>query len=75
MPKVKAKFMCNSTEKHAYGGTTANLTAVHSEKGENADFANATPSGELKINIDKGVPAADFFEPGKSYYLFFEEAK
>ena len=70
--KVKAKFHCNSVEDFEYG-KEAKLTAVHSPTGENADYAKATPSGDLKITIDSETPASDFFKPGKDYYLVFEQ--
>ena len=70
---VKAKFRCNSVTDFG-GQKQAQFTAVYSQTGENADFAQATPSGDLKINIDSGVPASNFFKPGNSYYLTFEEA-
>lgn len=74
MEQVKAKFYCQSVTD--YGGQKqADLYAVYSDSGENADFAKATPSGSLKINIDAGVPSSDFFQPEKSYYLTFEECK
>ena len=72
--KVVAKFRCRSitdfgTQKQAQ------FDAVYSSEGENADFAKATPYGDLKINIDSGVPASDFFKPGEEYYLTFEKAQ
>lgn len=70
---IRAKFRCNSVTDNGYG-KSANLTAIYGDKGENADFAKATPSGTLNINIDKDTPASDFFEPLKDYYLVFEEA-
>lgn len=70
---VKAKFKCNSVTD--FGGVKqAQMSAVYGKEGENADFAHATPYGELKINIDSGVPANSYFQPGKEYYLTFEEA-
>ena len=71
---VKAKFRCNCVTD--YGGQKqATLSAVYSNEGENADFAKATPYGELKINIDSEVPASDFFQPQKYYYLTFDEVQ
>ncbi len=70
---VKAKFVCNSVMDHGYN-KSAKLSTVYSNEGENADFTKATPSGSLEIYIDKDVPASAFFEPGKSYYLTFDEA-
>jgi hypothetical protein len=72
--KVKAKFKCNSVTENEYNKQVS-LTAIYGTEGENADFAKATPWGEHKMNIDKDTPAADFFKPGKSYYLFFEETE
>lgn len=71
---IRAKFHCNSITDNGYG-KSANLTAVYGKEGENADFAKATPSGTLSINIDKETKAADFFVPQKDYYLTFEEAE
>jgi len=74
MKKVRAKFQCNAITDY---GTTkvAQLGAVYGTEGENKDFTDATPSGDLSISIDKGTPACEFFEPGKQYYLDFTAAK
>jgi hypothetical protein len=72
MNQVKAKFRCNFVTDYGWA-KEANLSAVYSSTGENADFNKATPFGELKIRIDKDVAAADFFQPNKEYYLYFEE--
>lgn len=47
------------------------LGAVYSNdpESENRSFANATPSGELSLNIDAGRPAASYFELGGEYYI------
>lgn len=73
MDAVKAKFVCNSVENYQYG-KRAKLSAVYGKEGENYDFAKATPSGQLEIQIDNDVPASTFFEPGQSYYLTFTKA-
>lgn len=70
---VKAKFKCESVLNFE-GGKTAQLRAVYGTEGENADFTKYTPSGNLSINITNEAPANDFFEPGKEYYLTFENA-
>ena len=70
---VRAKFRCQSVTDYGVQ-KEANFSAVYSSQGENADFAKATPYGELKIRIDSEVPASQFFEPQKEYYLVFEEA-
>jgi len=70
---VKAKFICDSVTNFKNTKQAA-LRAVYGKEGENADFAKATPSGDLRINIDSEVPASNFFLPGREYYLTFEEA-
>ena len=72
MIKVKAKFRCASVTDFG-SNKQAQMSAVYGASGENADFAKATPYGELKINIDSEVPASDFFKPGEEYYLTFEK--
>ncbi len=70
--QVKAKFQCNSI---VDCGSALNVSfhAVYSQEGENADYAKATPWGNLNIGIDKGTKASEYFERGKNYYLYFEE--
>lgn len=70
---IRAKFHCNSVTDNGYG-KNASLTAVYGKEGENADFAKATPSGTLQINIDKDTKASEFFVPKEDYYLTFEKA-
>lgn len=72
--KVRAKFFCHAVFKND-DNQTAHLMAVYGNKGENADFTRSTPAGSLSITIDKDVPAAGFFEQGKSYYLDFSQAE
>jgi hypothetical protein len=74
MKTVRAKFNCNSVENFSHG-KTAKLNAVYGNEGENKDFTDSTPSGTLEIGINGDVPAADFFEPGKEYYLDFTLAE
>lgn len=40
---------------------------------EDGSFWDATPSGELKMNVTN-VAAAEQFQPGQSYYLTFDRA-
>lgn len=70
---VKAKFRCNSVQLYEHNKQIA-MTAVYSTTGENADFTKVTPSGQFSMNIDQDAPAADYFTPGKEYYLTFVEA-
>ena len=69
---VKAKFRCSSVTNFEHSKQIA-MNAVYGTGGENADFTKATPWGELKMNIDSDVPAADQFKPGEDYYLTFEK--
>lgn len=77
---VVAKMSCMATETHQYGSYPnqqqhkVRLGAVYSHTGENKDFADATPSGECWMAISDGRPAAQFFKPGKKYYVTFTEA-
>lgn len=70
---VKAKFQCNSIVDLDYA-ILVNMSAVYGNEGENADYAKATPCGNLNLNIDKNTKAANEFERGKYYYLTIEEA-
>ena len=75
---VRAKMQCNRTELADYGNSAQYrkvfLGAVYGKEGENAGFAKATPSGECWLQIDVGMPANEYFKPGKKYYLTFMEA-
>lgn len=76
--QVVAKMRCNSTETTKHSSTfqthKMRLGAVYGKEGENKDFNDATPSGECWMQISDGRPAADFFKPGKNYYVTFTEA-
>lgn len=71
--QVKAKFNCHYVQEGT-GSKIAHLSAVYGTEGENADFAKATPGGNLNMTIDNGTPASEFFEQGGTYYLTFEKA-
>lgn len=72
--KIKSKFNCDSVTDFG-GNKRAELSAATNGSEENKSFAKYTPSGSLSISIDSDAPAADFFKPGKSYYLEFEETE
>lgn len=78
MDAVVAKMQCHCVEHQDYGGEKpqhkVSLGAVYGDKGENKDFADATPSGQCWMNISDGRPALAFFKPGKKYYVTFTEA-
>lgn len=71
---MRAKFSVQSVTEFGYGNKEAHLVAVYDGSSENNQFAEATPSGEMKIQIDKNAHAKDFLKPGKEYYLDFTEA-
>jgi len=72
---AKMKVGCIESSRHQYGTQTkVRMGAVYSDKGENAAFSKATPSGECWMNIDADAPALDFFKPGESYYVTFTKA-
>lgn len=74
---VKAKFRCNqvidSNNGNGYTSREVKFGAIYGKDGENASFSKATPSGQLSMYIDKETPAYDHFQPGKDYYLTFED--
>lgn len=76
--QVVAKMICHTVDttkgSHNYQMHKVRLGAVCGRDGENKDFTTATPSGECWMNISPGMPAADFFQPGKQYYVTFTEA-
>ena len=75
--RVRAKFSCHNIKEdtddnlHEVYRKEIRMGAVYSEEGENADYSEATPFGELEIHIDGKTPAIDFFEEGQDYYLDF----
>jgi hypothetical protein len=72
--QVKAKFRCYSVIPNGYN-TAYHFHAVYGTEGENADYAKATPSGSLSMNVDNDTKASDLFEAGQDYYLTFEKAQ
>ena len=68
---MRAKFFCSSVTKTDYGHEEASLRAISDgDTEENSRFAQATPTGELKITIDN-LAALGFLTSGSSYYLDF----
>ena len=77
MKTIRAKFECWGVQVDEYGEHIT-LNAVYGtddvDNEENNQFAEATPSGRLDMQITN--PAAKgFFEQGKTYYLDFTESK
>lgn len=70
--KVRAAFQCVSIVPYAKC-VEVEFSAVTDDKMWK-DFTEATPSGEIRITIDVGFPAASAFEQGKTYYVDFTPA-
>lgn len=74
---TRCKFQCQAVKKmKAWRGSNqkfvyeAEFTAVTTGTEEDMSFFEATPSGTIKVGTYKN----DVFEPGKTYYVDFEEA-
>lgn len=69
--QVRAKFVCGSRMETAGGDTVIYMYPVYSidPASENKAWADATPGGQLQMQIGKGKPAADLFVSGKSYFI------
>lgn len=70
---VKAKFLISSVEEFHGGQKSIKAFPVNSKDGDNGDYSAATPGGSLQLSISPGLPASDFFKPGKKYYAVFTE--
>jgi len=74
---MRAKFNCDSVTEYSYGNKEAKLSAVYGtndkDNEENNQFAEATPSGNITIQVDKNAVAKDYLVPGKTYYVDFTE--
>lgn len=69
---VRCKFVCNSV-KDLGGKKEAELSAVYSIEGENSDFTNLTPSGNIRVMIDQESKAYEAFKPKGQYFVDFTE--
>lgn len=65
--RVRAKFLCRKVDEYPTN-TNVTLSAVTSQEGDNKDFADATPGGEISLMISAGRPAIGVFKPGHEYY-------
>lgn len=77
MDAVVAKMQVSalSTIEYQHGSIRkVELGAVCGKEGENAAFTKYTPAGACWMNIEGEAPAAQFFKPGKKYYVTFTEA-
>jgi hypothetical protein len=72
MSNVRAKFVCNGVDdKPEYEQKSASFSPVTTGSEENKSFAKYTPAGSIQLSISNETPAANFFEPGKEYYVDF----
>lgn len=71
---VRAKFQVDAITTRQGGYKEIKLRAVCSSTGENKDFADATPTGEMTMSISPNRPAGDVFKPGDQFYLDFTKA-
>lgn len=73
---VRAKFKVSNITHHDGGSTSLEMFPVYSSdpNHENKSFSDATPSGNIKLSISQGRPAASMFEVGKEYYVDFTPA-
>jgi hypothetical protein len=85
-PTIRAKFKCTAKLPTEYGQTKVSCHPVGpnwnpetkkcefpADCGDNKEFWEASPSGELILWI-KNKAASDKFEVGRSYYLDFTPA-
>ncbi len=72
MRTIQAVFRCDSVVPAQWGyDAVAHLSAVADEDGKYKSYTDATPSGQLTIQISKDVPAHKFFQQGRHYQLDF----
>jgi hypothetical protein len=69
---VRAKFIVSKVEFYNPNSRRIDLKPVYSEdpNHENKQFWDATPSGEMWMIVNN-PRAAEFFEPGREYYIDF----
>lgn len=72
---TRCKFRCDEVSRNTTNGKVT-LNAVHCNdlNNENSAFCTATPSGKLEMSLYP-VGKADFFTPGKYYYLDISEVE
>lgn len=71
---VKVKVVCDSVRGLPGMSRVLHAHPVKKTAEDSTDFATGQIGGALEITIDPGTPAADFFHPGKTYTLTFEES-
>ena len=74
-PRVQAIMIIDSCERSKHGDNIYVQGHAPSENEVWEDFTSVTPSGGFSLNIDGDAPAADFFEEGAAYRVFFEKVE
>jgi len=75
LDKVRGKFFVVGIHKSPYQGATPRIelgavSADDGEKGENTFFNQATPFGEIKMDLTNPA-VAEFFKLGDAFYVDF----
>lgn len=65
--RIRAKFRCNNTDQQPWG-ENVELSAVTSDTPENKEWSEATPSGNLTMNISN-PSAQGQFKRGEEYFI------
>ena len=75
--KIRAKFYVTSKIPSYGDSVVIGLSAVYSDKADstNKKFTDATPSGQINIQIAKGKEVGDKFIIGQNYYVDFTETE
>jgi len=69
---LRAKFRCDSRTEYMNNASVLLVPVVDGSL-ENKDFFEATPGGELRMDI-VSLDAAKQLKPGKEYYIDLTEA-
>ena len=72
--RVECRFDVNAVTINRYGYEDVQLTPVYDPTGENGSFAQATPSGELRISVSN-PKVIGTFQPGQVYRVVLEPLK
>ena len=67
--KVRCKFKCTNIGQSEKGLHSARFVPVICGSKENETFFKYTPGGEIKLDVLN----AQYFEPGKDYFIDIEE--
>lgn len=71
--RIRAKFLCNNVDTQPWG-ENVELSAVTADTPENKEWSEATPSGNLTMNISN-PGAQGQFQRGEVYFIDITPAK